>query len=338
MDKVFIIAEAGVNHNGNITTAKELIDVACMSGADAVKFQTFKAHELVSEVAAKAPYQQITTEKDENQLTMIKKLELSVDGHVELIQYCRQKKIMFLSSAFDFDSIDLLNELGLETFKIPSGEITNVPYLKKMGSLKKRIILSTGMANLEEIKEALDILTKSGTTKENITILHCNTQYPTPFEDVNLKAMLTIRDACNVGVGYSDHTPGIEIPVAAVALGAKVIEKHFTLDKDMEGPDHKASLEPEELTAMVRAIRRIEKALGDGIKKPSPSEVEHIDIVRKSLVARKEILQGQTITEEDIAIKRPGYGVPPKEMDKVIGRKAGCHIPKDRVIEWTQIK
>ena len=274
--KVFIIAEAGVNHNGSLELAKKMIDAAEEAGADAVKFQTFKAEKVVSRYAPKAEYQKKTTTAGESQLEMIKKLELDAAAHQTLIDYCKKRNIQFLSTPFDFESIDLLNELGLDIFKIPSGEITNMPYLRKIGSLKKEIILSTGMANLGEIEDALDVLTGAGTKLKDITILHCNTEYPTPMQDVNLKAMQTIKYAFpGIHVGYSDHTEGIEVSIAAVAMGATIIEKHFTLDKNMEGPDHKASLEPDELKAMVNAIRNIEKALGNGIKKPSPSELKN---------------------------------------------------------------
>ncbi len=331
--KVFIIAEAGVNHNGSVKIAKELINVAREAGADAVKFQTGKADKCISRFAPKAEYQKKSTGEGESQLQMARKSELDKETHQELINDCRKKGIMFLSTPFDLESIDLLNDLGLKTLKIPSGEITNLPYLRKIGSLRKKIIMSTGMANLEEIKAALDILTGSGTPKENITVLHCNTEYPTPFEDVNLLAMLTIKDAFKVNVGYSDHTLGIEVPIAAVALGASVIEKHFTLDRNMEGPDHKASLEPPELKAMVKAIRNIEKIFGDGIKKPSPSESKNKDIARKSIVAVREIKKGEILTEENITAKRPGIGVSPMEWDKIIGKVAKRYFERDEVIE-----
>ena len=277
---VFIIAEAGVNHNGSIDLAYKLIDVAVESRADAVKFQTFKAENVVSKNAQKAEYQMKTTNKSESQFDMIKKLELDVGKHQKLVNYCNRKKIMFLSTPFDLDSVDLLDKLGLEIFKIPSGEITNLPYLRHIGSLNKKVILSTGMSRLDEVKDALNILINSGTQKENITVLHANTMYPTPMEDVNLNAMITIQEEFDISVGYSDHTLGIEVDIAAVAMGASVIEKHFTLDNNMEGPDHKASLEPEELKAMVLSIRNVEKALGSGEKTPSPSEKVNIDIVR----------------------------------------------------------
>ena len=329
---VFIIAEAGVNHNGCIKTAKKLIDVAVKSGVDAVKFQTFKAENLVSKNAPKAEYQKQTTEGSESQFEMIKKLELDVDTHKELIDYCASQKIMFLSTPFDHDSIDLLHALKLDIFKIPSGEITNLPYLRHIGSLNKQVILSTGMADLGEIEDALDILIAAGTAKDKITVLHANTEYPTPMEDVNLKAMQTIATAFNIDVGYSDHTLGIEVDIAAVAIGAKVIEKHFTLDRMMEGPDHKASLEPDELKAMVQGIRNIEKALGYGIKKPSKSESKNIAIVRKSIVATKSIKQGDVINETNLAIKRPGIGISPMRWDEIVGSIAQKDYREDELI------
>ena len=322
MSKTLIIAEAGVNHNGSIKIAKKLIDVAKDCGADAVKFQTFTAEKLVRFNAEKANYQKETSGKDETQFNMIKKLELDVITHKELIKYCTKKRILFLSSPFDLDSVDLLAKLGLEIIKIPSGEIVNLPYLEKIGKLKKRIILSTGMADLGEIKNALDVLISSGTETDDITVLHCNTEYPTPYEDVNLNAMQTIKKAFGVKVGYSDHTLGIEVPIAAVALGAEVIEKHFTLDKNMKGPDHKASLEPSELKAMVNGIRKIEKALGDGIKKPSKSEQKNINVVRKSIVAIKPIKKGEIFSEENIGVKRPGTEISPMKWYEVIGKTA----------------
>lgn len=333
MSKTFIIAEAGVNHNGSLDLAFKLIDAAKEAGADAVKFQSFKTDKLVSTKAHKAEYQKQTTNSSESQYEMIKKLELSVDDHKKLIEYCNRIDIQFLSSPFDLESIDLLIELGLDIFKIPSGEITNLPYLRKIGKLNKNIILSTGMADLGEIEDALDVLTENGTELKNITVLHCNTEYPTPFEDVNLKAMLTIKKAFHVMVGYSDHTTGIEVPVAAVALGAQAIEKHFTLDKNMEGPDHKASLKPNELKQMVFAIRNIEKALGNGIKKPSNSELKNKPIARKSLIAIKDIKNGEIFTEENIGIKRPGNGISPMRWEEVIGKSARRDFELDDLIE-----
>lgn len=333
MNKTFIIAEAGVNHNGSVKIAKKLIDAARDCGADAVKFQTFIAEKLVSVNAEKTAYQKETTNADETQFKMIKRLELGVMAHKELIDYCYKKGILFLSSPFDLKSIDLLVELGLEVIKIPSGEIINLPYLKKIGKLKKSIIISTGMANLGETEDALDILTSSGTGKDKITVLHCNTEYPTPYEDVNLNAMITIKKAFGVKVGYSDHTLGIEIPIAAVALGAEVIEKHFTLDKNMEGPDHKASLEPKEFQAMVEAIRKIEKSLGNGIKKPSRSESKNISVVRKSIVATKPIKKGEIFTVENVGVKRPGSGISPMLWNMVIGKTAKKDFDIDELIE-----
>lgn len=329
---VFIIAEAGVNHNGSIDLAKKLIDVASNSGADAVKFQTFKAEDLVSKNAQKAEYQKKTTDKKESQLDMIKKLELDINSHQELITYCDSKGIMFLSSAFDLDSINTLNNLGLEIFKIPSGEITNLPYLRMIGSLNKKVILSTGMSDINEIKDALEILTHEGTKKENITLLHTNTMYPTPMKDVNLKAMLTIGKTFDIAYGYSDHTLGIEVDIAAVAMGAKIIEKHLTLDKTMNGPDHKASLEPDEFKSMVKAIRNIELALGNGIKKSSNSEKSNILAARKSIVAKTKIMKGDILSEENLTIKRPGNGISPMRWDEIIGSNATKNYSEDELI------
>lgn len=329
---IFIIAEAGVNHNGSLEIAKKLIDVAASAGADAVKFQTFKADKLVSKTAQKAEYQKQTTDATESQYEMIKKLELSESAHHELIMYCKSKNILFLSTPFDHESISLLNNLGMKIFKIPSGEITNLPYLRHIGSLNKEIILSSGMADLGEIEDALDVLTIAGTPKKKITVLHATTEYPCPIEDVNLRAMLTIKRAFEIEVGYSDHTNGIEIPIAAAAMGATVIEKHFTLDKTMQGPDHKASLEPHELKAMVEAVRNIEKALGNGIKKPSPSEAKNISIARKSIVAAKPIKKGEILAEDNLAIKRPGNGVNPMRWDEAVGTVATKDYMEDEPI------
>jgi N,N'-diacetyllegionaminate synthase len=330
---VFIIAEAGVNHNGSVKLAKKLIDVAVEAGVDAVKFQTFKAEKLVSKKAEKAEYQKINIDDgDDSQFNMLKKLELDVDTHYELIEYCNSKNIMFLSTPFDHDSIDMLNDLKLPIFKIPSGEITNLPYLRKIGSLQKKVILSTGMADIGEIEDALDVLAKAGTKKEDITVLHANTMYPTPMEDVNLNAMVTIGIAFDVAFGYSDHTLGIEVDIAAVAMGASCIEKHFTLDKTMDGPDHKASLEPDELIAMVKAIRNIEIALGSSVKKPSKSETPNIKISRKSIVASKEIKKGEILSEENLAIKRPGNGISPMKWDEIVGSVATCDHKEEDLI------
>lgn len=330
---IFIIAEAGVNHNGSIEIAKKLIDAAVDAGVDAVKFQTFKTENLVSKNAQKADYQKKNTKKEnESQYEMLKKLELDVDTHNELISYCNAKNIMFLSTPFDLESIKLLNDLGINIFKIGSGEITNLPYLRAIGKLDKKVILSTGMADIGEIEDALDILIKAGTKKENITILHANTMYPTPMEDVNLKAMVTIGNTFDIDYGYSDHTLGIEVPIAAVAMGASCIEKHFTLDCTMEGPDHKASLEPDELKAMVQGIRNIELALGSGIKKPSKSEQPNIKIARKSIVANCDIKKGETFTSENITVKRPGDGISAMMWDEIIGKVSEKNYNKDELI------
>ena len=332
MIKTFIIAEAGVNHNGSLEMALKLIDVAVAAGADAIKFQTFKTENVITVNAPKAGYQKETTGSDESQLEMVKKLELDEAAHKKLLNHCQEKGIQFLSTPFDLESIDLLNRLGLKMFKIPSGEITNLPYLRKLGALKKRLILSTGMADLGEIEDALDVLTEAGTPLENLIVLHCNTEYPTPFEDVNLRAMLSIGHAFGVAVGYSDHTPGNEVAVAAVALGAVVLEKHFTLDRNLPGPDHKASLEPDELKAMVQAIRSIEKALGSGIKKPSPSELKNKPVARKSIVAARSIRKGEAFTVENLTIKRPGTGISPMRWDDILKMKASRDFNKDEII------
>ena len=332
MNQVFIIAEAGVNHNGSLELAKKLIDVAVEAQADAVKFQTFKTENLVSKNASKAEYQKQTTEKNESQFEMIKKLELDVNTHKELITYCEQKNIMFLSTPFDHDSIELLNNLGLEIFKIPSGEITNLPYLRHIGKLNKKVILSTGMSNLNEVRDAFEILIYAGTKKDNITILHANTEYPTPMEDVNLKAMQTIGETFNIAYGYSDHTLGIEVDIAAVAMGASCIEKHFTLDKTMEGPDHKASLEPDELKAMVQGIRNIELALGSSVKKPTKSEIPNMIVARKSIVAKVDIKKGEVLSEENITVKRPGNGISPMKWDAIVGTVALKDYTEDELI------
>ncbi|MEZ7892864.1 MAG: N-acetylneuraminate synthase [Candidatus Wallbacteria bacterium] len=333
LKKVLIIAEAGVNHNGSIELAKKLIEKAAEAGADVVKFQTFCASEEISKFAEKAEYQKKTTDIAESQLEMVKKLELDENTHIELMTYCIKNKIKFLSTPFENKSVDLLDKLGLDTIKIPSGEITNVPYLRKIGKLNKNLIVSTGMAKLGEIEFMLDTLTDAGTSLENIIVLHCNTEYPTPMEDVNLNAMLTIKNAFGVKVGYSDHTNGIEVPVAAAALGACVIEKHFTLDRTMEGPDHKASLEPDELKAMIKAVRNIELALGTGIKKPSHSELKNIKIARKSIVARRDIKKGEILSENNITAKRPAGGISPERWDEIIGKTAKRDFSEDEMIE-----
>ena len=331
--RVFIIAEAGVNHNGDIELAKKLIDIASNAGANAVKFQTFKAKNLVSKNTQKAEYQKETTDKKESQFNMLKKLELDTKAHNELMEYSKERDIIFLSTPFDLDSIDLLDRLGVEIFKIPSGEITNLPYLRKIGSLNKKVILSTGMAKLGEIEDALDILVEAGTLKRNITVLHANTMYPTPMEDVNLRAMVTIGKTFNVAYGYSDHTLGIEVSIGAVALGATVIEKHFTLDKNMVGPDHKASLEPQELRAMIKAIRNIEIALGSSIKKPTPSEIPNIKTVRKSIVAKKDIKKGDIFSEDNLTVKRPSGGISPMRWDEIVGTIATKDYREDEIIQ-----
>ena len=337
-NEVFIIAEAGVNHNGSIDLAKKLIDVASSSGANAIKFQTFKAENLATKSAEKANYQKETTNQEETQFNMLKKLELSKEMHLELISYSKDKDIKFLSSPFDQESIELLKDLDLEIFKIPSGEITNLPYLRNIGKLNKKIILSTGMSNIDEVKNALDILVNSGTNKNDVLILHANTQYPTPMEDVNLRAMVSIGKKLNVDYGYSDHTLGIEVDIAAVAMGASCIEKHLTLDCDMEGPDHKASLEPIQFKKMVEAIRNIELALGSSIKKASKSEMQNIDIVRKSIVAKKKIKKGDVLNENNITVKRPGKGISPMKWDEVLGTKALKDYQEDDLIIVSFIK
>ena len=332
--KIFIIAEAGINHNGSIELARKLVDVASESGVDAVKFQTFKAENVASINAQKAEYQKLCIDKFESQLNMLRKLELDETAHKDLFTYCRSKDLQFLSSPFDLSSIDLLNNLGLKIFKIPSGEIINLPYLRKIGSLEKKVIISTGMATLGEIEAALYILLEAGTKWEDMTVLHCNTEYPTNFGEVNLLAMNTIKAAFpDISVGYSDHTLGIEVPIAAAALGAQVIEKHFTLDKTMEGPDHKASLEPSELKTMVLAIRNIEKALGTRAKRPSSSELKNKTVVRKSIMAAREIRKGDTFTENNITVKRPGTGINPMRWDEIIGKIASKSYKKDELID-----
>lgn len=331
MSKVFVIAEAGVNHNGDIEIAKRLVDAAVEAGADAVKFQTFKAEQLVCRDAKKAEYQLATTEKAETQYDMLKKLELTAQMHKILMEYCDKKNIMFLSTPFDIESIKLLSELGLQMYKIPSGEIINLPYLREVGKCHKKTILSTGMSSMDEVKAAVDVLRKAGT--DDIILLHCNTQYPTPMADVNLLAMVRMREELGLPTGYSDHTQGIEIPIAAAALGAVVIEKHFTLDKNMEGPDHKASLEPDELKRMVEGIRRVEQALGDGKKEASKSEKGNICIVRKSIVAKCAIKAGDLLTEDNLTTKRPGTGINPMRWDEIIGKTADRDYKADEMIQ-----
>lgn len=334
MNRVIIIAEAGVNHNGVLDNAFKLVDAAAEAGVDYVKFQTFKAEKLVSKSAKKADYQiQNTNNNQDSQFDMLKKLELSHEDHKRIISYCEQRNIKFFSTAFDLDSLQYLKELGLELVKIPSGEITNLPYLRRAAKLFKRIILSTGMSTIEDISAAVEVFKNEGIKNDQITILHCNTEYPTPMIDVNLKAMLAIGREFETAIGYSDHTLGIEVPVAAVALGASVIEKHFTIDNKMEGPDHAASLEPGELKSMVYAIRNIEQALsGSGIKEPSESEKKNIAIARKSIVAKRNIEKGEIFTDENLTVKRPGDGISPMQWDIVIGKIAQRDFKADDLI------
>lgn len=331
MSKVYIIAEAGVNHNGSLDIAKKLVDEAKKSGADCIKFQTFIAENIISKNAKQAKYQTKNIGKEQSQLEMIKKLELSFEDFKQLNNYCIEKNIDFLSTAFDLESIDFLESLGMNTWKIPSGEITNLPYLIKIAKLKKKVILSTGMSTMQEIEDAVNIFKKYGTN--DITILHCTTQYPTLFEDVNLNAMLSIKEKFGYDVGYSDHTKGIEVPIAAVALGATVIEKHFTLDNNTIGPDHKASLQPDELKKMVESIRNIELSLGDGRKVVANSEKENMSIARKSIVAKKSIRKGQLLSEENITVKRPGDGISPMKWFDILGTAAIRDFEEDELIQ-----
>ena len=334
MKRTLIIAEAGVNHNGDIAKAKALIDKGAEAGVDYVKFQTFKAEKLVTKQAQRASYQDKNTQNNDSQYEMLKKLELSQVLHQELMDYCNQKGVKFLSTGFDSESLVFLAQLGITIAKVPSGEITNLPYLRQVASLFPEVILSTGMATIGEIKDAVKVLTDNGVSKDKITILHCNTEYPTPMEDVNLKAMLHIQRELGLPIGYSDHTLGIEVPIAAVALGATVIEKHFTLDKTLPGPDHKASLEPNELKAMVSAIRNIEKAIGgSGLKEVSKSEEKNKPIARKSIVASTDIKKGDTFTPENLTVKRPGTGISPMQWDEVIGKEAKRDFQEDELIE-----
>lgn len=330
---ILIIAEAGVNHNGDLDLAKKLIDVAAEAGADLVKFQTFNSDRLATRTAKKADYQGRTTDISESQHEMLRRLELSVGMHMELIAHCAMRNIGFFSTGFDIESVDLLVGLGQDHFKIPSGEITNMPYLRHIGRLGKGVILSTGMATMGEIEAAIEVLEQSGTSRAKITVLHCTTEYPTPMAEVNLRAMQSIHVAFGVAVGYSDHTPGIEVAIAAVAMGASVIEKHFTLNRNLPGPDHKASLEPEELKAMVAAIRNIEIALGDGIKRPTPSEVKNKPVARKSLVASQAIKAGEVFSVNNMTAKRPGTGISPMLWGEVMGRTAPRDLAVDELIE-----
>lgn len=331
--KTLIIAEAGVNHNGDIELAKQLISAAKAAGADIVKFQSFKAAKLVTKSAEKATYQKGTTDADESQFAMIRKLELSRADHFVLIEECRRQGIGFFSTAFDTDSFDMLVEMGLDQVKIPSGELTNLPLLRYMTRLGMPVILSTGMATLGEIETALEVIEQAGTPRNLVTVLHCTTEYPAPMIDVNLRAMLSMKVALGVAVGYSDHTHGIEIPVAAVALGARVIEKHFTLDRALQGPDHQASLEPHELKTMIEAIRNVELALGDGVKRPSASEIKNKHIVRKSLVAIRAIKAGEPFSSDNVGTKRPGSGISPMRWDEVMARSAKRDFSIDELIE-----
>lgn len=334
MKRTLIIAEAGVNHNGDIAKAKALIDKGAEAGVDYVKFQTFKAEKLVTKQAQRASYQDKNTQNNDSQYEMLKKLELSQALHQELMDYCNQKGVKFLSTGFDSESLVFLAQLGITIAKVPSGEITNLPYLRQVASIFPEVILSTGMATIDEIKDAVKVLIDNGVSKDKITILHCNTEYPTPMEDVNLKAMLHIQRELGLPIGYSDHTLGIEVPIAAVALGATVIEKHFTLDKTLPGPDHKASLEPNELKAMVSAIRNIEKAIGgSGLKEVSKSEEKNKPIARKSIVASTNIKKGDIFTPENLTVKRPGTGISPMQWDEVIGKTAKKDFEEDDLIE-----
>jgi len=330
--RTLIIAEAGVNHNGDIKLAKKLIDVAAEAGADLVKFQTFSAYRLVTQSAVKADYQARTTERCESQLTMLRRLVLTDGMHRELIEHCALRNIGFFSTPFDIESVDLLLSLGQNLFKIPSGEITNLPYLRHIGRLGQPVIFSTGMAIMGDIEAAIDALEQAGTARSKMTVLHCTTEYPTPMEEVNLRAMQSIHRAFGVAVGYSDHTQGIEVAIAAVALGATVIEEHFTLDRNLPGPDHKASLEPQELKAMVLAIRNIEVALGDGIKRLTSSEAQNKPVARKSLVASQAIKEGELFSAQNVTAKRPGTGISPMRWDEIIGEAARKDYNEDDLI------
>ncbi len=331
--KVLFIAEAGVNHNGDILLAKKLVDLAAEAGADIVKFQTFKAESLVTSTAKMAEYQVQNTKKEESQLEMLKRLELKFEDFIELQKYCREKNIGFLSTGFDLEAMEFLKTLKMGLWKVPSGEITNLPYLEFIGKCNEETIISTGMANLDEVKAAVDVVVNSGTSKDKITVLHCNTDYPTRFEDVHLNAMKTIKEKLGVKIGYSDHTPGVEVSVAAVALGATVIEKHFTLDKNLPGPDHKASLSPDEFKTLISQIRNIEKALGRSEKIPSAGEEKNIKVARKSIVAKKNISLGEIFTTDNLTVKRPGNGINPMKWYEIIGKKASKNYQEDELIE-----
>lgn len=330
---VTIIAEAGVNHNGDLGMALRLVDVAAEAGADYVKFQTFSASKLVTRTALKADYQTAALGADESQYEMLRRLELSAEAHHAIAAHCRSRGIGFLSTGFDVESIDFLISMGVELIKIPSGELTNLPYLRRVGRSGLPVVVSTGMADMAEVEATLAALEQAGTVRSRITVLHCTTEYPAAMADVNLRAMLTMQDRLGVAVGYSDHTPGIEIPVAAVALGATLIEKHFTLDSNLPGPDHRASLEPAELTAMIAAIRNVELALGDGVKQPRPVEEKNKQVARKSLVASRPIAAGELFSETNLAVKRPGTGISPMQWDSVVGRRASRDFAEDELIE-----
>lgn len=333
-NRCFIIAEAGVNHNGDINIAKKLVDKAKEAGVDAIKFQTFKADNLVTKQAPKAEYQKQAT-GDGSQFEMLKKLELSLEDHIALKKYCEEKGIMFISTPFDFESVDLLEKIDVPLYKVSSGDLTNLPLLNYIANKNKPIILSTGMSNLGEVEEAVETIFQTG--NDRLVLLHCTSNYPTAYKDVNLRAMLTMKEAFKLPVGYSDHTIGIEVPIAAVALGAKVIEKHFTLDRNMAGPDHKASLEPDELKILVKSIRNIETAMGDGIKRCNKSEEKSKFVSRKSIVAKHDIKKGQVITQDLIVYKRPASGLPPKFVKYILGKKARAEIRKDEVIDFEKV-
>lgn len=333
--KTVVIAEAGVNHNGDVDLAKEMIDVAARAGADFVKFQTFRAESLTTKSAPAAEYQMTNTQSSNSQFEMLKSLELSVEAHEILISHAEKRVIKFLSTAFDIQSVNLLASLGQEIFKVPSGEITNLPYLRHLGSLRKKIILSTGMSNIDEISSALSVLEEAGTRRSDITVMHCTSAYPTPMSDVNLLAIKTIREMFNLPVGYSDHTLGLEVPIAAVALGATVIEKHFTIDRKLPGPDHKASLDPLELIEMVRMIRNLDEAMGDGNKRIMPSELENLFVVRKSIVAKVAIGKGEEFSTGNLTAKRPGFGISPMRWDAIIGKRATRTYGPDELIDET---
>ena len=331
--KTIVIAEAGVNHNGDLNLAKNLIEIAAKAGADYVKFQTFRASALATISAEKADYQKDSTDSNESQIEMLKNLELTERMHEELIAHALLHKICFLSTAFDIQSVDLLYKLGQSLFKVPSGEITNLPLLRHIGSFKKDVILSTGMSTMQEIEDAIEVLQESGTERNRICVLHCTSSYPAPMSDINLSAMLHIREELNVAIGYSDHSHGVEIPIAAVALGAKIIEKHFTLDRKLPGPDHKASLEPEELEMMIFGIRNLELAMGDGIKRVMPSEIENRVVVRKSIVASRAISEGEVFSDKNLTTKRPDKGISPMKWDNVIGTVSKRNYLADELIE-----